>query len=63
MSPRIGVQFTSTVKFDANWKYIQERKQRLIDENNRQENSTRISPSLPCRRQGALPGRNKVQVQ
>jgi hypothetical protein len=30
------------VKFDANWKYIQERKQRLIDENNRRENSTRI---------------------
>lgn len=29
-------------KFDANWKMIRERKQRLINENNKKENSTRI---------------------
>jgi transposase InsO family protein len=30
------------VKFDANWKYIRERKQRTIDANNRNENRKRI---------------------
>jgi protein associated with RNAse G/E len=30
------------VKFDANWKYIRERKQRTIDANNRNKNRKRI---------------------
>jgi hypothetical protein len=30
-------------KFDANWKFIRDRKQRAINQNNQKENSKRIS--------------------
>jgi hypothetical protein len=49
-----GRDMIFNIQHTANWEYIKQRKQHIIDLNNKRENSKRQATCLPCRRQSAI---------